>query len=178
MSFVVKHCPQYRFAPYHCTDPFTILRIVGNSILEVISRIDSIREAMAENLKTGFSPGVSSENSPQMTDTTSRSHAPPMVTVKTRRLDAGKQSAAREANGPHQGNSWCPAAPAIQPKPEAYDFSSGEAEAQSVRSPTVGKSISVASSTAELSPGTVSHRLTCPWPVPHLHIAAAANPAG
>ena len=70
------------------------------STLEVISRIDSIREAMSQNLKSGFSPGVSSDNSPQMTDTTSGSHAPPVVTVKTRRLDAGKQSTALDANGP------------------------------------------------------------------------------
>ena len=105
---------------------------------------------MAEDLKTGFSRGVSSENSPQMTDTTSGSHAPPMVTVKTRRLDAGKQSAARATNGPHQGEPRCPAAPAIQPKPEAYDLSSGDADAQSVRSSVAGRAISVASSTAEL----------------------------
>ena len=103
---------------------------------------------MSQNLKSGFSPGVSSENSPQMTDTTSGSHAPPVVTVKTRRLDAGKQSTALDANGPHQGNSRCPAAPAVQP--ETYDLSSGDAEAQSVRSSTIGNSISVASSTTEL----------------------------
>ena len=103
---------------------------------------------MSQNLKSGFSPGVSSDNSPQMTDTTSGSHAPPVVTVKTRRLDAGKQSTALDANGPHQGNSRCPAAPAVQP--ETYDLSSGDAEAQSVRSSTIGNSISVASSTTEL----------------------------
>ena len=31
---------------------------------------------------------------------------------------------------------------------------------------------------AGVGPGSAPRRLTCPRPVPHLHIAAAANPAG
>ena len=97
------------------------------SILEVISRIVSVREAMEEeDLRTGFSPGASSGNSPQMTDTTCGSQAPPVVTVKTRRLEAGKQSAVLEANGPHRGEPGCAVAPAVKPRPEMYDLSSGE----------------------------------------------------
>ena len=111
---------------------------------------------MEEDLWTGFSLGVSSQSSPQMTDTTSGSHAPPMVIVKTRRLVVGKQSAVREANWPHQGKPRCAVAqavkprPAVKPCPETHDLSSGEDEGQSVRSSVAGRTLSVASSTAEL----------------------------